>query len=371
MVGIGASPEKSSGSRFPSLPWVATSNDEAEDFEHDECVELPTDELGADEGSSEISDEESEVARLRKVLSISSVDTLNDLPTRHELSRNGLPDAMTLGFDALDRLEQAENDSLRLAGYSSSELSPSPEQRSSPKLRSQRPLISPYTERSGRGRSQSALHDQTGPFPQFEIDDLSPMDYPSNRNGQAAPSFDPFEQYSPTEFSRWQFSTWNRSGANPPIGRPIQHQRTWSNILRLPSVPSSPISFPSTARRPQYPRQLSDVIQSQTESLHGQARRHFLALRSNYYSYELAGDSGNPPFNNFPPQESVPHQWQTSGQPALVSPVDHRRGQSLSRATQSTDRPLRTQVNNGELKSSRSMYLFLPSTIADRRIILC
>lgn len=359
MVEAGGSPEKSSGR---DLPPVSPSNpreidDDAENYVHDEFVELGTDELaldelatdeGSDGGSDEDPDEATHGARLREALSISSVETLIESPAHYAQLPNGFQDAMTLDFDALSQFRRAEYQRLRLAGDSS------------PERTSQRPILSLLTEHSGRGRSQSAQLDQAAPFPRFEIDDLSPLNSQSNRDSQPAPSFYAFEHYSPTEISALEFSHLNGPRANVPSRRPIAHQKNRSIIVGLSSsVSSSPISV-STATGSQNPRQLKDVGLSRTESLRNpvQVRQHLLSLNSTYYPGELVGDSGNPRYT-FPPRASVPYPWQIPGQPAAVPSIDRRRGQSLSGATQSTDGILRAQLNHGSLTASRSMY-FLP-----------
>lgn len=359
MVETGGSPEKSGR----DLPWVSSSNareiyDDAESYVHDEFVELATDELAldelaTDEGSGEDSDEGPDEAttgaRLREALSISSVETLIESPVHHAQLPNGFEDAMTLDFDALSRFRRAEYERLRVACDSS------------PERTSQRPILSLFAEHSGRGRSQSAQLDQAASFPRFEIDDLSPENFQSDRDSQPAPSLYAFEHYSPTEVSALEFSHLNGPRANIPSRRPIAHQKNRSIILGLSSsLSSSPISFSTTGTSSQNPRQLNDVNLSPPESLRNpvQVRQHLLSLNSTDYPGELVGGSSNPRYT-FPPRASIPYPWQIPGQPAAVPSVDRRRGQSLSGTTQSTDRILQAQVNHGGLTASRSMY-FLP-----------
>ena len=346
MVETGGSPEKNSGH---DLPWVSSSNareidEDAESYVHDEFVnELATDE-GSDEDSDEGPDEATHGARLREALSISSVELIES-PVHHAQLPNGFQDAMTLDFDALSRFRRAEYQRLRVACDSSLERT------------SQRPILSLFAEHSGRGRSQSAQLNQVASFPRFEIDDLSPLNFQSNRDGQPAPSLYAFEHYSPTEVSAREFSHLNGPRANIPSRRPVAHQKNRSIVLGLSSsFSSSPISFSSTVTGSQTLRQLNDVGLSPTESLRNpvQVRQHLLSLNSTDYPGELVGGSGNPRYT-FPPRASVPYPWQIPGQPAAVPSVDRRRGQSLSGATQSTDRVLRAQVNHGSLTASRSM----------------
>lgn len=355
MVELCGSPEKSSGR---NLVRVSTSNapdidDDAEDYEPDELVELATDELAmyelatdelaldepaTDGGSDEVSDESSDEATYGAPFR----GLLSESPAQHGQSPNTSQDLMTIDYDVLSQLQQAEYEHLRFAGDSS------------PEQRSQAPFSSLYTERRGRGRSQSTQYDQSAALPRFEFDDLYPLNSQSNHNGQAAPSFYALEPDSPTEVSTLEFSQFNGSRANLPGRRPLLHQRNRSNFQgHSSSVSSSPISLSPTARRPHNQRQLSDLGRSWMDSLREQSRQNILALSSTYYSGELAGDSYSPRFDHFPPQGLVSSLGQLPGQP------DRRRGQSLSRADQSTDRVLRTQLNHAGLTSSRSVYIFL------------
>ena len=347
--------------------WVSSSNaseidEDVESYVHDESVELATDELGldelatdegSDEGLDDAPDEATHRARIREAPSINSVETLTESPVHHSQLPNGFQDAMTLDSDALSRFRRAEYERLRVAGDSL------------PERTSQRPFLSILAEHSGRGRSQSAQLDQAASFHRFDIDDLSLLNFQSNRDGLPAPSLYAINHYSPPEVSALEFSHLNGLRTNIPCRRPFVHQKYRSIIVGLSSsVSSSPVSFSTTATGSQNPRQLNDVGLSPTESLRNpvQVRQHLLSLNSTYYPSELVGSSGNPRYT-LPPRALVPYSWQISDQPAAVPSVDRRRGQSLSGATQSTDRSLRPQVNHGSPTASRSMYIFPQSDV--------
>lgn len=350
MVELGGSPEKSCGG-------AREIDDETEAYERGELVELTMNNLtlnelatdeGSGQGSDERSDETTHSSRLGELLSFSSAEPLNDSPAYHGRLPSGMQRALISDYELSLQQAEHEHECLRFAD------GPSPEQRS------QRPILSLFTERSGGGggHPQSTRHDQATSISRLEIDDLSPLD----RNGQTAPSFYGFEHYSPTEFSPFESSTLKGSRANASCRRPNPHQRNLSNILGLSSsVSSPPISLSSTTRRPPNPRLSSDVGLSWAEPLRNpdQALRHLLELHSTFYPIELAEDSEISRFNYFPSRESISNPWQGPGQPTLVPSIDRRRGQSLSGATQSTDRLLRTQVNFGGVAPSRSTYLFL------------
>lgn len=355
MVELCGSPERSSGR---NLVRVSTSNapdidDDAEDYEHDELVELATEELAAyelatdelaldesatDGGSGEVSDESSDEATHRALFR----ELFSESPAHHGQSPNRFQDPMSINCDALSQLQQAEYERLRFASDSS------------PEQRSEAHLLSLFTERRGRGRSQSTQYDQSAALARFEIDDLYPLNSQSNHNGQAAPSFYTLEPDSPTEVSTLEFPQFNGSRANLPVRRPLLHQRFHSNFQgHSSSVSSSPISLSSTAKLPHNRRQFNELSRSWNDSLREQSRQNISALSSSYYSGELAGDSYSPRFDHLLPQGSAPSLWQLPGQP------DRRRGQSSSRATQSTDRVLRTQLDYAGLTSSRSVFIFL------------
>lgn len=379
MVESGGSPEKTSS----DLTGVSTFNArgidvDAEDDEHDVLVGLADDELeldgfASDEGHGEASDESldddpddpTRGVRLRELLSISSLNSSVNSPSTHgqlptssngrqlpnpyddeQLSLNRIQDAMANCYDAMDQFRLLERDR-----YFDS----------SPEQSSQTPISSLSTVHSGRGlstvhggSSRSRNTDHT--FPSFETTDSFPLESHNNRDGQTATSFHGFglEPDSSTEDSLDYFS-FNGLKSNGSSRRLIPHQRNRSNVVISSSVSSSPVS--STARRPQNPRQFSDLGLSRSEYFCDQ--QHPPTLNPGYHSGELAGNFDDHHLDDLTPRGSATSPLQLSGKPTQVLSIDRRRGQSFSDVTGVTDRFLQsilTELNAGALTPSPSMF---------------
>ena len=276
----------------------------------------------------------------------SSTDALDDLPAHNRLFPNGLQDSTLRSNGLLSKLRPETFESLRLADeYFAEQRFPS----------SPSSLFSPRRERSDRDYTQSPLQDQAAPSPQFGYYGSSYFEYQNSRNGQSAPSGFAYNPYSSSEFSPGE---WNGSRSNASSRRSLPHQRNRSNILGLSSISDPPAS--SSVRSSQYSGQLGYWGPSWGPSWTGlprhpdQARRDYAGLGSANTSRE--GSSGNPRSSSFLPTSPAPYPWWPSVNYCPMSPIDRRRGHSLSIGSPPTDRVLRKKMHAGSIASRRTYF---------------